>query len=71
MAIPHAKSGEVIDIRPLGSALAQARTTTLVKTKALEIIHLVIPSGKRSQGIRPMGKSRSSAWKVESPSRQQ
>ena len=46
MAIPHAKSGEVIDIRPLGSALAQARTTTLVKTKTLEIIRLVIPSGK-------------------------
>lgn len=46
MAIPHAKSGEVIDIRPLGAALAQARTTTLVKTKALEVIRLVIPSGK-------------------------
>ena len=46
MVIPHAKSGEVIDIRPLGSGLAQARTTTLVKTKALEIIRLVIPSGK-------------------------
>jgi quercetin dioxygenase-like cupin family protein len=46
MAIPHAKSGEVIDIRPLGPALAQAKTTTLVKTKTLEIIRLVIPAGK-------------------------
>lgn len=46
MAIPHAKSGEVIDIRPLGSALAQTRTTTLVKTKMLEVIRLVIPAGK-------------------------
>ncbi len=46
MAIPHAKSGEVIDIRPLGSALALARTTILVKTKTLEIIRLVIPAGK-------------------------
>lgn len=46
MAIPHAKPGEVIDIRPLGSSLAQAKTTTLVKTKTLEIIRLVIPSGK-------------------------
>jgi len=46
MAVPHANSGEVIDIRPLGAALAQARTTTLVKTKMLEIIRLVIPSGK-------------------------
>jgi quercetin dioxygenase-like cupin family protein len=46
MAVPHANSGEVIDIRPLGAALAQARTTTLVKTKTLEIIRLVVPSGK-------------------------
>ena len=46
MAIPHAKSGEVIDIRPLGTALLKARTATLVKTKMLEIIRLVIPSGK-------------------------
>jgi quercetin dioxygenase-like cupin family protein len=46
VAIPHAKPGEVIDIRPLASTLAQAKTTTLVKTKTLEIIRLVIPSGK-------------------------
>lgn len=46
MAIPHAKSGEVIDVRPLGPALSKARTTTLVKTKTLEIIRLVIPTGK-------------------------
>jgi len=47
MAIPHAQSGEVTDIRPLGSALALARTSTLVKTKALEIIRLAIPAGKK------------------------
>ena len=41
MAIPHAKSGEVIDVRPLGSALAQARTTTLVKT-ALSVNFYVV-----------------------------
>ena len=46
MAIPHAKSGEVIEIGPLGPALAQTKTTTLMKTKTLEIIRLVIPSGK-------------------------
>lgn len=46
MAIPHAKPGEVIDIRPLGSELAHARTTVLAKTETLEIIRLVIPSGK-------------------------
>jgi len=55
MAIPHAKSGEVIDIRPLGAALAQGRTTTLVKTKTLEIIRLVIPSGKDIPGHKAHG----------------
>lgn len=46
MAIPHAKSGQVIDVQPLGPALSQSRSTTVVKTKTLEIIRLVIPAGK-------------------------
>jgi quercetin dioxygenase-like cupin family protein len=46
MAIPHAKSGEIIDIRPLGTALAQARTTTLVKTDTLEVLRLVVQAGR-------------------------
>jgi quercetin dioxygenase-like cupin family protein len=45
MAIPHARSGEVIDIRPLGPTLAQARTTTLAKTDTLEILRLVVKAG--------------------------
>jgi quercetin dioxygenase-like cupin family protein len=55
MAIPHAQSGEVIDMRPLGSALAQGRTSTLVKTKTLEIIRLVIPAGKDIPGHKAHG----------------
>jgi quercetin dioxygenase-like cupin family protein len=46
MAIPHAQPGEVIDVRPLGPALAGARTTALVKTESLEVLRLVIPRGK-------------------------
>jgi quercetin dioxygenase-like cupin family protein len=46
MAIPHAKSGEVIDLRPFGAALAHAVTNTLVKTDGLEVIRLVVPAGK-------------------------
>jgi quercetin dioxygenase-like cupin family protein len=45
MAIPHAKSGEVIDVRPLGAALAEARTTTLVKSDTLEVLRLVVKAG--------------------------
>ncbi len=46
MAIPHARSGDVVDVRPLGPALAAARTTTLVKSKTVEILRLVVPAGK-------------------------
>lgn len=46
MAIPHAKPGDVIDVRPLGPALAAARTGTLVKTGRVEVIRLVMPAGK-------------------------
>lgn len=46
MAIPHAASGEVIDIRPLAAGLRDAVTTTLVKTDQLEVIRLVLPAGK-------------------------
>jgi hypothetical protein len=46
MALQQARPGEPIDVRPLGQAPPQSKTTTLVKTKALEIIRLVIPAGK-------------------------
>lgn len=46
MAIHHAASGEVVDVRPLGPALAKSVTGTLVKTSGLEVIRLVVPAGK-------------------------
>jgi quercetin dioxygenase-like cupin family protein len=46
MAISHAQPGEIVDVRPLGAALQSAKTTTLVKTRDLEILRLVIPKGK-------------------------
>ena len=46
MAIPHAKPGAVIDVRPLGAALGEMRSETLVKTDALEVIRIVMPAGK-------------------------
>lgn len=45
MAIPHAKPGEVVDVRPLGAALAQTITRTIVKTDDLEVIWIVLPAG--------------------------
>lgn len=46
MALPHAKSGEIIDVRPLGSRLAAAVSNAYFKTPQLELMRLVIPSGK-------------------------
>ena len=41
MAIPHAKPGEIVDARPLGSALASAQTKTVVGAEQVEAIRLV------------------------------
>jgi quercetin dioxygenase-like cupin family protein len=46
MAIPHAKPGEVVDVRPLGSALDSAQTHTLVRAEQVEVIRLVVQAGK-------------------------
>lgn len=46
MALAHAQPGEVVDVRPLGAALADKSTETLIKTKTLEVIRLVMPAGK-------------------------
>jgi quercetin dioxygenase-like cupin family protein len=46
MAIPHAKSGEVIDVRPLREALTKTITHTIVKTDHLEVIRIVLLAGR-------------------------
>ena len=46
MAIPHANSGDVVAIDPLGPKLAESKTTALVKSAAVEVIRLVVSAGK-------------------------
>jgi quercetin dioxygenase-like cupin family protein len=46
MAQPHAASGEIIDVRPLGAALHERVTTALIKSNQMELVQLVLPSGK-------------------------
>ena len=46
MAIHHALSCELIHIRPLGGAIASARTVTLYKTRHLEVFRMVLLAGK-------------------------
>lgn len=47
MALPHAQPLDVIDVRPLGVGLRDAVTTSLLKTQALQLMHLVLPAGQR------------------------
>lgn len=46
MAISHAKPGEIVDVRPLGSRLPDTKTSTLLKTQNVEVVRLVMPAGK-------------------------
>jgi hypothetical protein len=46
MAILHAVPGEVMDVRPLRAVIATTTTRTLVKTKAIDVIRLVLPAGR-------------------------
>ena len=46
MAIHHAASGELINIRLFGDAFDGARTTTLYKTDHLEVFRMVMAAGK-------------------------
>ena len=44
MALPHARPLDVIDIRPLGAALHDSVSTSLIKTDRLQLQHLVLPA---------------------------
>lgn len=46
MSLPHASSGQPIDVRPLGPKLGEAVPTALIKSSHLEIIRLVLARGK-------------------------
>ena len=46
MAISHAEPGQTIDVRPQTTAVAEQVTQTLIKTASLELIRLILPTGK-------------------------
>lgn len=45
MALNHAEAGEVVDLRPLGTRLRQAKTAAIVKSDRFEAVRLVLPAG--------------------------
>ena len=55
MAIHHAASGELMDVRPLGAKLRQTNSSTLVRADHLEVFRLVLPAGKAAPDHKASG----------------
>jgi quercetin dioxygenase-like cupin family protein len=55
MAQAHAASGDIVDLRPLGAALPERVTTAIIKSAQLELVRLVLPSGKAMREHRVAG----------------
>lgn len=55
MAIHHAVSGELINIRPLGDAITTTLGTTLYKTQHLEVFRLILLAGKEMREHKVVG----------------
>jgi quercetin dioxygenase-like cupin family protein len=46
MAMPRATQRELIDVRPLGAALRDSKSITLMRSDHVEVVRLVLPAGK-------------------------
>jgi quercetin dioxygenase-like cupin family protein len=46
MAIPHASSGQIVDIHPADGNLPSAKSFALFKSDQLEVMRVVLPAGK-------------------------
>lgn len=55
MAISHAASGELIDVRPLGADLRQTSSSTLVRADHLEVFRFVLVAGKTAPDHKASG----------------
>lgn len=45
MALKHAEAGEVVNLRPFGDRLPDAKTSALVRTPGFEAVRLVVRAG--------------------------
>lgn len=45
MALQHAKPGEVVNLRPLGTEIEGAKTTAVVKLDRFEAVRLIVRAG--------------------------
>ncbi|CEG09818.1 hypothetical protein BN961_03250 [Afipia felis] len=45
MALQHAEPGEIVNLRPLGDRLKEAKTAALVKSECFEAVRLIVLAG--------------------------
>ena len=45
MALHHAMPGEIVDLRPIGRGLKDAKSTAIIKTEHFEAIRLIVLAG--------------------------
>jgi len=55
MALPHATSGQVTRLEPLGERLTDTVSTALFKAEQLEVVRLVLPRGHTMREHRVQG----------------
>jgi quercetin dioxygenase-like cupin family protein len=55
MALQHAQPLDIIDVRPLGSELRNAVTSSLLKTPTLQLMRLVLRAGQSMREHRVAG----------------
>lgn len=46
MALPHAGSGDVVDVRPFGAAIRQHQSAAIVRDESIEVMRLVLVDGR-------------------------
>ncbi|MCS3731698.1 cupin [Bradyrhizobium betae] len=47
MALQHAKPGEIVDLRPLGGKLRDAKTAAIIKSERFEAVRLIVLAGTK------------------------
>lgn len=46
MALPHASSGDIVNLRPLGGRITDTPSSAFVRNASIEVMRLVLPAGR-------------------------
>ncbi len=63
VALQHAKPGEIVDLRPLGGKLKDAKTAAIIKSEHFEAVRLIVLAGSEIPPHKVPGNIMLIAWK--------